>query len=240
MFPAQPNQSLIDGLSVLQALTAAATPVGSRQLARDLGLEPTRVNRLAKTLAALGFLRQTPDRKYMVGPGVHVLAAQSLHASGLLQVALPVLEGLHETGYTVALGVLWRNQVSYLYHGRRGMTAAEALGTTGLYPAASSGIGHVLLAALADAEIATRCPQEASTLLPALADVRSRGWAHVVRRERPVEATLAVPIGVAPYAALALAGTLTRGDAARLLPRLLDAARRIEAGDATLNAQLLT
>lgn len=237
MFPAQPNRSLIDGLTVLQALTAAAKPIGSRQLARDLGLEPTRVNRLAKTLAALGFLQQTAGRKYMVGPGVHVLAAQSLHASGLLHAALPVLEELHETGCIVALGVLWRDQVSYLYHGRRGMTAAEAVGTTGLYPAAASGIGHVLLATLGDAEIAARCPREAATLLPALARVRAQGWALAVRRERPVEATLAVPVGAgptaAPYAALALAGAIGPGDVDRLLPQLLVAARRIAAGDAT-------
>jgi DNA-binding IclR family transcriptional regulator len=61
MFPAQPNRSLFDGLLVLRLLTAAAEPGGTRQLARDLGLEPTRVNRLAKTLAALGFLSQTPN-----------------------------------------------------------------------------------------------------------------------------------------------------------------------------------
>lgn len=230
MFPAQPNRSLIDGLLVLQQLTAAAEPVGSRQLARDLGLDPTRVNRLAKTLAALGFLRQTPDRKYVAGPGVHVLAAQSLHASGLLRSALPVLEALHDTGLTVALGVLWRHHVCYLYHGREGMAAAEAVGTTGLYPAAASGIGHVLLAALDESDAAARCPVEAPALLPLLAQYRRQGWAYVARRTNPVEATLAVPVGAPePYAALALAGPLTKSNAVRLLPRLLDAAQRIEA-----------
>lgn len=229
MFPAQPNQSLIDGLSVLQALTAAAAPIGSRQLARELGLEPTRVNRLAKTLAALGFLGQTAERKYIVGPGVHILAAQSLHASGLLRRALPVLEGLHETGCTVALGVLWRQHVCYLYHGRRGLSAAESVGTVGLYPAAASGIGQVLLAALDDAEVVARCPDDAAVLLPALARVRRQGWAHVVRCARPVEATLAVPLGTPPYAALALAGAIGRREAESvLLAQLQAAARRID------------
>ena len=228
MFPAQPNRSLIDGLLVLQQLTAAAEPVGTRQLARDLGLDPTRVNRLAKTLAALGFLHQTPDRKYAAGPGVHVLAAQSLHASGLLRAALPVLEDLHDTGFTVAMGVLWRHHVCYLYHGRRGMTAAEAVGTTGLYPAAASGIGHALLAALDDAEVAARCPDAPASLLPSLARARRRGFAYVVRRRQPLEATLAVPVGTPPYAALALAGVLDANAATRLRPRLQAAARLIE------------
>lgn len=227
MFPAQPNRSLIDGLLVLQQLTAAAAPVGTRQLARDLGFDPTRVNRLAKTLAALGFLRQTPDCKYAVGPGIHVLAAQSLYASGLLRTALPVLESLHDTGLTVALGVLWRHHVCYLYHGRRGMSTVEAVGTTGLYPAAVSGIGHALLAALDDDEVAARCLDAPASLLPSLARVRRRGFAYVVRRREPLEATLAVPVGTPPYAALALAGVLDAATAARLRPRLQNAAIRI-------------
>jgi DNA-binding IclR family transcriptional regulator len=228
MFPAQPNRSLIDGLLVLQQLAAAAKPVGTRQLARDLGLDPTRVNRLAKTLAALGFLRQTPERKYAVGPGIHVLAAQSLHASGLLRVALPVLEELHDAGFVVALGVLWRQHVCYLYHGRRGMAAAEAVGTTGLYPAASSGIGHALLAALDDAEIAARCPDAPDAFLPSLARVRRDGFAYVVRSRQPLEATLAVPVGSPPYAAIALAGALDADAVPHLRARLQAAARLIE------------
>ena len=39
MLPAQPNQSLIDGLECLQALSSTDRPVGSRELARMLGLE---------------------------------------------------------------------------------------------------------------------------------------------------------------------------------------------------------
>lgn len=232
MFPAQPNQSLIDGIAVLQALTVSAEPVGSRQLARELGMEPTRVNRLARTLLALGFLRQTPDRKYTAGPGVHVLAAQSLYASGLIRAAVPVLEELHATGFTVALGVLWRDHVCYLYHGRRGMTAAEAIGTTGLYPAAASGIGHVLLAARNPDHLPPGSREPSPELRPALASVAARGWAHVVRRRQPVEATLAVAIGKEPYAALALAGAISASSVPRLLPRLRKAAVRIDAATA--------
>jgi len=52
--PAQPNLSLINGLTCLQELIASPSLVGSRELARRLGLEPTRVNRLLGTLAQLG------------------------------------------------------------------------------------------------------------------------------------------------------------------------------------------
>src|SRR5687767_1336816 len=119
--PAQPNQSLIDGLTVLQALAVAAGPVGGRALARELNLEPTRVNRLLKTLAFLGMAEQTSDRKYFPGPGMHILAARALYGSGLVTRAMPYLEQLvARYDRVVALGVLWRDQVSYLYHWQPG------------------------------------------------------------------------------------------------------------------------
>ena len=76
-------------------------------MARQLGANPTRVNRLLKTLAYLGIARQTANRKYTPGPGMHVLAAQSLFASGLIRRAMPVLEDLRRFGHTVAMGVLF-------------------------------------------------------------------------------------------------------------------------------------
>jgi len=91
MLPAQPNQSLIDGLACLQQLASEREPVGGRELARDLGLEPTRVHRLLRTLAHLGLAQQDAQRRYRPGPGIHVLAAQAMFGSGLLRRALPVL-----------------------------------------------------------------------------------------------------------------------------------------------------
>jgi len=82
--------------------------VGGRELARELGLEPTRVNRLLRTLAHLGLAQQDDRRKYRRGPGIHVLAAQAKFRSGLLRRAMPVLESLRRFEFTVALGVLWR------------------------------------------------------------------------------------------------------------------------------------
>ena len=218
-YPAQPNQGLIDGLAVLQAVTGAGAPVGGRDLARQLGIEPTRVHRLLKTLAGLGLTSQTPNRRYTVGPGVHVLAAQALYGSGLLRRAVPILQGLHDSGHTVALGVLWRQQVCYLYHGRSGLAPTDCIGTTGLYPAAQSGIGHVLLAELPG--------DPAPELAGQLAAVRHRGWALVERTADPLSATLAVPVGQPAYAALAFAGEIRATDLPRLLPRLQAAARQI-------------
>jgi hypothetical protein len=134
---AQPNKSLIDGIATLQALATSPDPVGSRELARRLNIDSVKVNRLLKTLAYLGIARQTADRKYTAGPGMHVLAAQSLFASGLIRNALPVLEGLRRFGHTVALGVLWQDNVSYLFHAPPGIEASRGLGRIGLLPLAS-------------------------------------------------------------------------------------------------------
>jgi len=229
MFPQQPNRSLIDGLMVLQTLTVAAKPIGSRMLARELGLEPTRVNRLAKTLEGLGFLQQNADRKYTVGPGVHLLAAQGLHASGLLRAALSELESLHRFGFTVSMGVVWRSRVSYLYHWHPGMKSAEAVGMSDVFPAATSGIGHALLAHLSDAEIRAMHPDFPESALPQIQKTRERGWAYICRSQKPLNAALSAAIGKIPYAAISFADKIDVKTRDKLLPALIEAAERIDA-----------
>ena len=204
--PAQPNQSLIDGLTVLQALAVASGPVGGRALARELHLEPTRVNRLLKTLAYLGMAEQTSDRKYLPGPGMHVLAARSLYGSGLVTRAMPQLEALARYDRVVALGVLWRDQVSYLYHWQPGLTPVQAVGRLNAYPASQSSIGRILLARAdetyvralyADRDIPL-FPNGIDDLLAALRAERAQDYAFVVQSTTPFTSSLAVPLGAPP------------------------------------------
>lgn len=179
--PAQPNQSLIDGLAVLQGVIGRREAVGSRELGRELEIEPTRVNRLLKTLAHLGLTDQGEDRRYRPGPAIHVLAAQAMFGSGLIRKAIPHLESLHGHGLLVAMGVLWRDQVCYLYHATPGMPAGEALGRVGLFPATRSGIGMALLARSPDLR---RFARELQTDLRA---VRERGYAYVQTDDHAVK-----------------------------------------------------
>jgi DNA-binding IclR family transcriptional regulator len=216
--PAQPNQSLIDGLSCLQAVVGRSSPVGGRALARELGLEATRVHRLLKTLEHLGLTAQGPDRKYRAGPGVHGLAAQALFASGLLRRAAPHLEGLGRFGHIVALGVLWGDQVSYLYHALPGMRPAEALGRAGLYPARRSGIGRALLAR-GDLR---RAP---AGLRGELRAARERGYA--VGLSEPGKRSVGVALPGNEAAAIALAGELDEAEIPALAAALQAAARAI-------------
>ncbi|HEY0332429.1 MAG TPA: helix-turn-helix domain-containing protein [Stenotrophomonas sp.] len=232
---AQPNQSLIDGIVTLQALATAPEPVGCRELARRLDANPTRVNRLLKTLAYMGIVRQTADRKYTAGPGMHVLAAQSLFASGLIRRALPVLESVRRFGHTVAMGVLWNDSVSYLFHAPPGIEAARGLGRIGLLPATTSGIGIVLLAQLPDEEVRElygdrEIPMFAGgieSLLETLAQTRQQGYARVHVADDRDHHIVAMAMGEPVYAGIAMSGWIPESATTELVEALRLAAQEI-------------
>jgi DNA-binding IclR family transcriptional regulator len=209
---AQPNRSLSHGLDVLNALCGAAGPVGSRELARHLGMEHTRVNRLLGTMAQLGLAVRSSEGSYRPGPAVNVLAANSLHSSGLLQAALPVIRELLAQGVGVALGVLWRDQVCYLFHGRPDQPFERGIGGHELFPARQSSIGTLLLAHQAMNDDVAR--------------LRSQGWAWVVPDAGG--GSLSAPVGAPPQAALALIPGAS-GFQERLVALVVDGARRITA-----------
>lgn len=234
---AQPNQSLIDGIATLQALATSTEPVGTRELARRLGFEVTRVNRLLRTLAYLGIARQTADRKYTSGPGMHVLAAQSLFASGLIRRALPHLNQLRRFGLTVALGVLWRDNVTYLFHAPQGTDVSEALGRIGLVPATRGGIGMALLGALSEEEVRNlysnateipRFPQGLQPLLLELQEIRANGYARVLVDPQQGYHTVAVTVGDPVHSAIGVSGWIPKASTKTIVCALRAAASQIE------------
>jgi DNA-binding IclR family transcriptional regulator len=221
--PAQPNRSLIDGLAVLQAVVGRGDAVGSRELGRELNLEPTRVNRLLKTLAHLGLTEQGGDRKYRPGPAIHVLAAQSLFGSGLIRRAIGPLRDLGRFDLTVALGVLWRDRVSYLYHAAPGMPPEQALGRAGLFPAAKSGIGVALWAVQADA---VALPSDARELVR---EARERGYAYVPTGAEGIH-SLGVAVPDASHSAVAFSGRIAPERVEELAAALRQAVEAIARG----------
>jgi DNA-binding IclR family transcriptional regulator len=233
----QPNQGLIDGIATLQALATAPEPIGCRELARRIGLDTTKVNRLLKTLTYLGIARQTPDRKYTSGPGMHVLAAQSLFASGLMRRALPLLEGLRRFGHTVALGVLWKESVSYLFHAPPGIEAARGLGRIGLLPATISGIGMVLLSELDGERVSEiyagkdipNFPDGLAQLQDKLAEIRRLGYARVHVADDREHHVVAVSSGDPGHVGIALSGWIPDGSTAPLVEALRQAANELGA-----------
>ncbi|WP_165690860.1 helix-turn-helix domain-containing protein [Consotaella salsifontis] len=160
MNSAQPNQSVIDGFRCLQYIASSEQPVGGRELARALGLDPSRVNRLLLTMAHMGLTQKTAKRKYVTGHGIHVLAAQSIRRSGLFRATAEALEKLAHPDFTTALGSLWEGHVVYLYHARAGDSLSQALGGYRIQHPCESVIGLCLLSQRGDDEIAAMVGDE--------------------------------------------------------------------------------
>ncbi len=216
--PAQKVDGLIDGMAVLQELAADRNPVSGLALARKLNMSPVRVNRLLKTFAYLGYAYQTASRKYAVGPAIHVMAAQTLGASGLLRRAFEYLELLSHEAPTVALGVLWKKQVCYLFHKGQSMKMGAGIGGHSLYDARESSVGMALLAELHNDRIrAIYEGEDTGPMLEKLDQVRRDGYALLHHSDHY---SLAVTIGQPAYAALAVSGVHSKDEIPALLEKL--------------------
>lgn len=232
--PAQPNQSLINGISCLQTVVGAGGAIGSREVARLMGEEHTRVSRLLSTLAQIGLLEQTPQRKYQPGPGLHVLAAQSLHGSMLLTCALPHLKQLMDRGMTVALGVLWQQQICFLFHSKPGQPLEESIGRHELHPAERSSPGLALLAHATppSQDKLSRALIEAEPTMPVqhldavLAGVRELGYARLRFAEKGI-LSIGLPLGSPPIAALGLSGPWDASETGRVVELMRETREKI-------------
>ncbi|MCZ4060279.1 IclR family transcriptional regulator [Pantoea sp. LMR881] len=180
----QPNQSLIDGIRCLQYLVSSGKAIGCRELARQMGMNSTRVNRLLMTMAAVGLTMQDEQRRYLPGPGIHALAAQAIRGSSLFAQALPQLEAHAPSDIVVALGVLWEDQVIYIWHSEPGerATTSQALSGYRMLPAWQSVIGVALLAAESDEALKIRfSPEQWQQMAPLLTEQRAQNfliWRH--------------------------------------------------------------
>lgn len=207
----QPNQSLIDGIRCLQYLVSSGRAIGCRELARLMGINTTRVNRLLMTMASIGLTMQDEQRRYLPGPGIHALAAQSIRGSALFSQALPLLERHAPKDIVVALGVLWEDQVIYIWHSAPGSQMSQALAGFHMLPAWQSVIGMALLAAESDEDLMARfTPEQWQQLTPHIQQQREQG--HVVWHHDDGETSMAQPLG-AHSAALAFAGMWQADDA---------------------------
>jgi DNA-binding IclR family transcriptional regulator len=207
----QPNQSLIDGIRCLQYLVSSGRAIGCRELARLMGINTTRVNRLLMTMASIGLTMQDEQRRYLPGPGIHALAAQAIRGSALFSQALPLLESYAPKDIVVAMGVLWEDQVIYIYHSEPGSQMSQALAGFHMLPAWQSVIGMSLLAAESDEELQKRFVDEQwRQLAPHIAQQREFG--RVVWHHDDGEVSMAKPLG-AHSAALAFAGMWQADDA---------------------------
>lgn len=218
-------------MACLEVLVSSREPVGSREVARKLGMLHTTVNRLLGTLASLNLAERTTDRKYQPGPAVHVLAALSLRGSMLLPAALPHLRAFREENLTAALAVLWRDHVCYLVHAKPPLTVDEGVGQHKLLAVRHSSLG-VALASQAYASSKTAKGAGLRIQKAPVVDLERHG--PVVARQGVAilnyhdgEYSVGVPIGTPGYAAIGASGTYDRDQAFDLARRLREAARHI-------------
>ncbi len=215
----QPNQSLIDGIRCLQYLVSSDKAVGCRELARQMGMNSTRVNRLLMTMAAIGLTMQDEHRRYLPGPGIHALAAQAIRGSSLFAQALPQLDMHAPRDIVVALGVLWEDQVIYIWHSEPGERthASQALAGFRMLPAWQSVIGVSLLAAESDEVLRPRFSDEQwAQIAPLLAQKRAQDY--LIWHRDDGEISMAQPV-TNNRAALAFA-KIWQGDEAHLTQRV--------------------
>ncbi len=234
VLPSQPILGLIDGMEVLQLLASVGRPMSGLEISKELNIEKTKVNRILKTLAFLEFTTSSNNRKYTLGPAIHVLSAQLLHGSGLVKNALKYLIELTELNVVVAMGVLWRDKVTYIYHWQPGMLPAEGLGSMDLFPASQSSIGLALLAEKSNDEIARiikldgTIPGQSSKeeFFSAIDFVRTEGYAKALFENHQ---SIGIRLGNPGYAAVALAHIENKSPMHEYLDVLIQKAALIEA-----------
>ncbi|HVM26860.1 MAG TPA: IclR family transcriptional regulator [Mycobacteriales bacterium] len=208
-------QSVDRALLLLEVLAHGGGRLPLTELAARSGLPLGTVHRLLAALAARGYVRQDPDRRYALGTSLLPLGDAATRLLG--SWALPFLHQLAaQVGETVNLAVLEDDHVVYVAQapGRHRMRMFTEVGRRALPH--STAVGKVLLAWYDDdhvRRVVSRLGLPARTArtlvdLPAfaaeLATVRSRGWAVDDEEEEVGVRCLAVPIGPGPGAVAAI------------------------------------
>ncbi|HET6708608.1 IclR family transcriptional regulator domain-containing protein [Amycolatopsis sp.] len=241
-------QSLERGLAVIKAFHAGAAELTLSDVARATGLTRAAARRFLLTLTDLGYVR-TDGKYFSLTARVLELGYAYLSSMTLPEVAQPHLEHLsasvHESS---SVSVLEGTEIVYVARVAvsRIMTVSINVGTR--FPAHATSMGHVLLAGLAEAELAQyfevasldRLTDHTVTapahLRTELAKVAGQGWAMVDQELEEGLRSVAAPIRgrtgrVVAAVNLSTHASRTTAESVRkdLVPPLLETARAIEA-----------
>jgi DNA-binding IclR family transcriptional regulator len=240
--------------SVLDALGAAARPLGTNEIARLTSINPSTVSRLLATLVAAGYAEHDAvSGRYRLGGRIVALAQQALGRLDLRQLVRPLLEGLVEqTGETATLSLPTQTHpiTADFVPGRGSVISVARVGRPSLLHATA--VGKVMLAFGPNGTSVLSYPLEpltdrtitaASHLETEVDGVRRRGYATAVGEREPDLNAVAVPVFDRAPRLVAILGL--QGPATRLTPRQLvtDAAALVRAAaDAShaLSANVIT
>jgi IclR family KDG regulon transcriptional repressor len=187
----QLNQTVAKVLEVLDGFSGEHKERGIRELGRELGLNPTTVFRIVRTLCNAGYLDQNKaDRSYSLAPKVLRLAYSYSYHNPLPTVAKKVFESFsHKFDHNLYLGTLNQFEAIYLavLVGRSPLNIMVEPGQS--FPLHSTAMGKVLLAHAEDSyiqEFLKKVPLRAFTprtlstpqaLLQQLEEIREKGYA---------------------------------------------------------------
>ncbi|MGL6233809.1 MAG: IclR family transcriptional regulator [Segniliparus sp.] len=195
---------------VLHALRQGPASLG--QLTARTGLPRATAHRLAQALHTHRLLAKDGDGRFMLGPGLHELAAHA--ADPLVEAAARALPALREeVGESVQL---------YRREGDHRVCVASAEPASGLRDSVpvgarlplTAGSGAQVLLAWEEPELRARLLRAAAFDEEALTLVRERGWAHSAGEREPGVASVSVPVWAdgrtAVRAALCVSGPVER------------------------------
>jgi DNA-binding IclR family transcriptional regulator len=201
-------QSLGRAFSILEEVARHREGIGLADLSKRVGLHNSTAFHLAKTLVALGYIRQETDsRRYRIGRPLFALAASALDEIEMVSLAKPIMEKLStDTGESSHFAVRMGDAIVVIARtsGPGAFQLAERVGV--VRPAHCTALGKIILAALsADqldrflarvelAPLTDNTITKVPTLLREIEEVRRSGIAFDDGEFNPEVRCVAVPV----------------------------------------------
>ncbi|HUN53336.1 MAG TPA: IclR family transcriptional regulator [Candidatus Sulfotelmatobacter sp.] len=143
-------QSLARAFAIMEAVARNRDGANLATISKSVGLHTSTTFHLLKTLAALGYVKQSKESKrYRIGRSLFALAASALDEIEMVNLATPVLEELsRETGESGHFAVRRGDSVIVIArtNGSGAFQLTDRVGVT--RPAHCTALGKVILAAL--------------------------------------------------------------------------------------------
>lgn len=250
---ASENQSLIRGITILEAYNSEKQSWGIRELSRELNINASTIYRLVSTLAKRGYLEQNAEtQKYHLGPKVVQLAANYSAQKTLVEISLRVFTRYEKVfPYNFYVGVMSAEEIIYIsvYESRGRLKITTEPGqSVNIY---GSALGKLLLANESDSfikKLLAKRPIERNTsltvaneksLMKQIREIRKLGYAVNQGEIYEEVAAVALPIrGVdsTVIAGLSLSFPLHYLETKKLnLPEIIDLGRVISDEISTMN-----
>ena len=203
----QGAQSFSRSIAVLNLIADAARPPAMAELVQQSDLTRPTLYRIVASLQAEDLVRQTPERRFVLGPQLIALAHRALAQNDIRPVAREALSTLRdETGETVHLAVFSQNAMIYIdkFESTQTVRMASEVGTR--VPLHSTSVGRAYLAALPEdqcrelleglslAAVTKRTSTTKTRLGKVITEAREVGYSYEEEENEPGIACFGAPI----------------------------------------------